>query len=355
MFKGNYYNHQVARAIPVNIHLFTESLQLDIIAAGAPPRKLHWLFTEISTHVAPGFIRITRTGEEEGTLEVTDPVFVKEFLERYKHTRSAGLHQLVLRGGVKASLIIMLVIIGALLAGHFYFLPWCVNRVVGQLPPTFDKELGDLARNSLHETPDKDGSRLLAQFAAQMKWGTQEKLDFTVVDSDVENAYSLPGGYVVVYTGLLKKLETPEQLAALLGHEVAHITHRHGVRKICQEVSTSMLISFALGNSGAVNLLYSEAASLHNLTYSREYEREADIGGMETLRRNRINQLGMLQLLRELQKLDGKVAVPEFVRSHPLTGNRLNYVRRDAEEHPAAFDRHEKMEVLFKQLQARYR
>jgi predicted Zn-dependent protease len=43
------------------------------------------------------------------------------------------------------------------------------------------------------------------------------------------------------------------------------------------------------------------------------------------------------------------------VRSHPLTGNRLNYVRRNAEEYPAAFDRHEKMDAFFKQLQARYR
>ncbi|WP_346320360.1 M48 family metallopeptidase [Chitinophaga sp. YIM B06452] len=354
MFKGNYYNHQVAKATPVNIHLFTESLQLDVITPGAPPRKLHWLFTEIATHVSPGFIRITRTGEEAGTLEVTDPVFVKEFLARYKHTRSAGLHQLVLRGGLKASLIILLVIAGVLLAGHFYFLPWCVSRVVDQLPSSFDKELGGLARNSLHETPDKEGSQLLTQFAAQIKWDTQEKLDFTVVDSDVENAYSLPGGYVVVYTGLLKKLETPEQLAALLGHEVAHITHRHGVRRLCQEMGTGMLVSIALGNSGGVNLLYAKAATLHNLTYSRGYEREADISGMETLRRNRINQLGMLQLLQELQKLDGKVAIPEFIRSHPLTENRVNYVRRDAEEHPASFARNERMEALFKQLQARY-
>ncbi len=355
MFKGSYYNHQVAKAIPVNIHLFSESLQLDITAAGTPPRKLHWLFTEISTHVSPGFIRITRTGEEEGTLEVTDPVFVKEFLERYKHTRSAGLHQLVLRGGVKASLIILLVIAGVLLAAHLYFLPWCVNRVVEQLPPSFDKQLGDIARNSLHETPDTTGSRLLAQFAAQIKWDTPEALSFTVVDSDVENAYSLPGGYVAVYTGLLKKLETPEQLAALLGHEVAHITHRHGVRKVCREVGTGMLISFALGGNGALDPLYAHAATLHNLTYSRTYEREADTGGMETLRRNRINQLGMLQLLQELQKLDGKVAAPEFARLHPLTGNRVSYVRRNAEEHPAAFDRHDRMNALFKELQLRYR
>lgn len=349
MFSGKYYNHQVAQATPVNIQLYAESLQLDLPGG----RKLHWLFTEIANEVVDhNFIRITYTGAEgQGTLEVNDPVFLKTFLQKYKHTRSAGLHQLALRGGLKVTLIILLVMTGLVLAGHFYGLPWCVNRIVDRLPPSFDKELGDIAQRSINETTDPAGSRLLADFAQEMNWGTPDTLTFTIVKSDVENAYALPGGRIVVYTGLLEKLHTPEQLAALLSHEAAHVTGRHSVRKLCHDMSTAMLVHIAFGSaSGATNTLYANASSLYSLTYSRQFEQEADIMGMETLRRNHINQQGMLQLMQELQKLDQKLNVPEFIRTHPLTDNRINYVREDIAKHPATFNRNKRMEEIFRQL-----
>lgn len=349
MFTGKYYNHQVAQATPVNIQLFVESLQLNLPAG----RKLHWLFTEIATEVVDrNFIRITYTGvEQEGTLEVNDPVFVKAFLQKYKYTRSAGLHQLALRGGLKATLIVLLALTGLLLIGHFYALPWCVNRIVDRLPLSFDKELGAIAQQSINETTDPAGSRLLTSFAQQIKWDTQDTLTFSVVKSDIENAYALPGGRIVVYTGLLEKLHKPEQLAALLSHEAAHVTGRHSVRKLCRDMSTAMVVNIAFGSTGgATNTLYANAGSIYSLTYSRQYEQEADIMGMETLRRNHIDQQGMLQLMQELQKLDQQTNVPEFIRTHPLTDNRVNYVRKDIAKHPATFNRNERMEEIFRQL-----
>lgn len=349
MFKGKYYNHQVAQATPVNIQLFGESLQLDF-AGGS---KLHWLFAEISSQVGDkNFIRITHTGTEEGTLEVNDPVFVKTFLQNYKYTRSAGLHELVLRGGLKVSLIMLLLLTAVILAGHFYAIPWCVNRIVDRLPLSFDKELGEIAQQSIHETTDTTGNRLLTNFAHQIKWDTQDTLTFSLVNSKIENAYALPGGRIVVYTGLLKKLHTPEQLAALLSHEVAHVTNRHSVRKLCRDMSTTVLVSVAFGNSsGATNTLYANASSLYSLTYSRQYEQEADITGIETLRSNHINQRGMLELMQELQKLDQQSNIPEFIRTHPLTDNRVKYVAGNIKEHPATFNRNDRMREIFSQLQ----
>lgn len=348
MFSGNYYNHQVAQAIPANIRLFEESLQLELPGG----RKLHWLFTEITTEMTDrNFIRIAVAAE--GTLEVNDHVFVKAFLQKYKYTRRAGLHQLALRGGLKVTLIVLLVLTGILLAGHFYVLPWCVNRVVDKLPLSFDKELGTLAQQSMHETSDPIGSQLLTSFARQVKWDTQDTLTFTIVKSNIENAYALPGGYIVVYTGLLKQLNTPEQLAALLSHEVAHVTSRHSVKKLCRDMSTTLLIDLAFG--GSTHTLYANASSLYSLTYSRQYEQEADITGMETLRRNHIDQSGMLRLMQELQKLDTDKALPEFVRTHPLTNHRVDYIRRDIAAHPASFKRNAQMEQIFRELMQRYR
>ena len=348
MFSGKYYNHQVAQAIPAKVQLFTESLHMELPGG----KKLHWLFTEITAEVVDrNFIRISG----EGTLEVNDPVFVKTFLQKYKHTRSAGLHQLALRGGLKATLIVLLALAGILLFGHFYALPWCVNRVVDRLPHSFDKELGALAAQSIHETNDPLGSRLLSDFAHQIKWDTQDSLTFCIVKSDIENAYALPGGRIVVYSGLLEKLQSSDQLAALLSHEVAHVTSRHSVKKLCRDMSATMLVSIAFGNaSGATNTLYANAASLYSLTYSRQYEQEADIRGMETLRRNHISQLGMLGLMQALQQPDRQTNIPEFVRTHPLTENRMNYVRKDIAANFAFTEKNTQRELIFRQLRQRY-
>lgn len=356
MYKGEYYNHQVAKAIPANVQIFTESLLLDYTRDGMPAKKLQWLFSEITVQVSDrNFIRINYTGEEAGTLEVHDPVFVETFLRTYRHKRGAGLHELVLRGGYKVGLISLLILVGLLLAGHFFILPWCADRVVDQLPRSFDKGIGESARQSLQENVDTAGSLLLTKFAAQMKWDTPDSLVFTVVPSKVENAYALPGGYIMVYTGLLEKLKTKEELAALLSHEVAHVSHRHSVRKLCRDLSTTVLLSVVLSNVGDLtSALYANASSIYNLTYSRQYEEEADITGLKTMRRNRLDQQGMLQLMQELKKLDQKVEVPEFISTHPLTDNRIRYVQQDIKAHPASAQSNEEMDALFKQLQQRY-
>ena len=350
LFKGNYYDRQVAAAAPVTVQLFTESLQLDFTGS-MPARKLHWLFTEIKAEVVDrNFIRISGTDEGDGTLEVNDPEFVKGFLQKYKLTRGTGLHELVLRGGLKVSVVMLAMLAGILLIGHFLVLPWCADRVVDQLPLSFDKELGDVARSTMHEKIDTAASHLLTRFAAQMQWDTRDTLTFTVVPSDVENAYALPGGYIVVYTGLLKKLKKKEELAALLGHEVSHVTCRHSVRKLCRDMSTTILLTVDFSNSSAATAaLYSNAGSLYSLTYSRQYEKQADEKGLEVLRKNHINQQGMLQLMEELQKLDHKLNIPEFVSTHPLTNNRIRYVRRDIKKHPASYTDNPQMEALFQQ------
>ena len=356
MYKGQYYNHQVAKAIPVNVQVFEASLLLDYTQEGMPPEQLRWFFSEISVQVSDrNFIRITYTGEGGGTLEVNDPVFVKEFLKNYKHIRGAGLQDLALRGGYKVGLIALLALIGILLATHFFILPWVADKVVDQLPRSFDKQIGIAARNSMQEKIDTAGSALLTQFAAQMKWDTSDSLVFTLVPSDIENAYALPGGYVMVYTGLLKKLHTKEELAALLSHEVAHVTRRHSVRKLCRDMSTSLLVSVLISDVGGIaGTLYANASAVYSLTYSRKYEEQADITGLETMRRNQIDQQGMVKLMQELKKLDHQLKIPEFISTHPLTENRISYVQQDIKAHPASTRNNEKMEEIFRQLHQRY-
>jgi predicted Zn-dependent protease len=356
MFKGSYYNHQVAKAHPANIRVAEEGVYFEFTGDELQMVQMHWQYTEIETdHMDRSFIRLVNKADDGGTLEVNDATFVDLFLEKYKTVRNTSLKQLVLRNGVKVGLSAALIIVVFALLAHFYILPWCADRVVDQLPLSFDKSLGDAARESMHEPVDSAGSALLTKFAAQMKWDTPEKLTFSVVSSKIENAYALPGGYVVVYTGLLQKLQKKEQLAALLSHEIAHVTCRHSVRKLCRDMSTSILISVILSDaSGAAGAIYSNANAIYSLTYSRQYEKQADIVGMETLRRNQIDQRGMLELMEALKKLGGDTRLPEFISTHPLTANRIGYVEKDLKENPGTIAPHEQMEQIFRQLQSMY-
>lgn len=356
MYQGTYYNHQVAKPHPASVQMLEDGLHFTFSDSNDQVRQMHWLLTELEVDLTDrSYIRIVNKADNGGTLEVNNALFVDAFLERYRTIRNTGFQELVLRGGFKAGLVALFIIIGLVALAHFFFLPWCADRIVDRLPRSFDKELGDAARKSMQEDVDTAGSLLLTKFAAQMKWETPEKLTFTVVPSDVENAYALPGGYVVVYTGLLKKLDKKEQLAALLSHEVAHVTRRHSVRKLCRDMSSSLLVTAVLSNaSGATATLYSNASAIYNLTYSREYEQQADITGMETLRRNHIDQQGMVELMEELKKLSSKVDVPEFISTHPLTDNRIDYVKKNIKEHTGTVEAHEQMEQVFRQLQALY-
>ncbi|TWF35269.1 peptidase M48-like protein [Chitinophaga polysaccharea] len=353
MFTGQFYNHQVAKSTTITVLIVEAGLLLQVPGAEEGViQPVYWLFADMQPDLVDrSFIRIIHRGADAGTLEVNDPAFVKTFLQYYKPSRITRLEQLVVRGGLKWSLGIVLVMIALLLVGNFVVLPWCAGIAAERLPHSFDRQLGEMARNSNPEPVDTAASALLTAFARQIQWDTRDTLTFVVSRRDIENAYALPGGYMVVYTGLLKKLKTPEQLAALLSHEVAHVTCRHSIRALCSNMSSMLLINLIFSGGGTLTgQLFSNAASLNSLRYSRKYEEQADLTGLATLRENHINQQGMLALMEALQQLDHQHHIPEFISTHPLTDHRVRYVQQQIAEHPATAMQHPAMATLFQQL-----
>ena len=79
------------------------------------------------------------------------------------------------------------------------------------------------------ETIDKERTKLLQEFARSMQLSNNYPIKLTVVKNKEVNAYAIPGGNIVVYSGILKAMRSPDELAALLGHETAHINERHSL------------------------------------------------------------------------------------------------------------------------------
>lgn len=159
---------------------------------------------------------------------------------------------------------------------------------------------------------------------------------FTVLDSEEVNAFATPG-YVYVARGLLAQLQSEAELAALLGHELAHITARHAARRIGQRQTIKALGWLVERISGKKAVI--RAADLlgeaYLSGYSRDAEREADRLGAEYATAAGYDPAAMrnlLQGLRDLERMRAAIGHPEtgggLFATHPHTGERLEEARR---------------------------
>ncbi len=164
---------------------------------------------------------------------------------------------------------------------------------------------------------------------------------FRVLDSEVPNAFALPGGYVYLTRGLLAHLTNEAQMAMVLGHEVAHVAGRHSSQRAArQQIQQGLLVAGAVGASaagispGSVLQLGGAAAQLLSLSYSRDMEREADRLGVDYAGRQGYKAsegAGFFEALDRLQVQSGR-AVPEWQSTHPDPGNRRERIRELARE-----------------------
>jgi predicted Zn-dependent protease len=172
----------------------------------------------------------------------------------------------------------------------------------------------------------------------------EQSFNFYLIDDNSLNAFAVPGGHIAVHTGLLLEAENEDQLASVLSHEVAHVTQHHiarGMEKSKGNMITtlaSVLAAAALGGQAATAaLIYANASAMEKrLTYSREFEREADSIGIRTLYAAGYSPDEMSGFFRALQRWSRikESGAPEFLRSHPLTVSRISESAARTENYP---------------------
>ncbi|MCS7065050.1 MAG: M48 family metallopeptidase, partial [Fimbriimonadales bacterium] len=122
---------------------------------------------------------------------------------------------------------------------------------------------------------------------------------FKVLDSDEVNAFALPGGPVYIMRGLLEMVGDDDELACVMGHELAHINRRHAAKQVTRGTWASVLI--VLGTRGKVRDIAELTATLLQLKYSRNQEYEADRLGIEYAYRAGYDPNGMIRFFQKLQ------------------------------------------------------
>jgi predicted Zn-dependent protease len=194
-----------------------------------------------------------------------------------------------------------------------------------------------------------------SQLASRANDGDQ-RFHFFVVDDGQINAFALPGGYIGINSGLLLATEDENELAAVIAHEVSHVTQRHMARSMYDSQKTSivslatMLAALLLGAAAdmpgdamAGVMTASQAAAMQRqINFTRANEQEADRVGMEVLSRAGFDPDAMANFFEKLAKRYGvaEQGIPEMLQTHPVTSSRIAEARARARQlphvHPAS-------------------
>lgn len=144
---------------------------------------------------------------------------------------------------------------------------------------------------------------------------------FVVIQDEMINAFNIPGGYVILTSGLIQFVESAEQITAIIAHEMGHAEKKHVVNKIVKEIGINILFSLAGGDA----VLLSEVTRLMGSTaFDRKLEKEADQFAMELLVKAKINPRVLASFFRKLKETgrDSSEAM-KFFTTHPSHSSRI--------------------------------
>jgi predicted Zn-dependent protease len=214
------------------------------------------------------------------------------------------------------------------------------------------QEYGVYPNPAVQEYVNALGQRLAAQsHRANLQW------HFTVLDSPEINAFALPGGYVYVTRGIMAYMESEADLAGVIGHEIGHVTARHGAQRATSQqqaglgVFAASLLGVLLESQGVAGAGQMAGQVSQNLaagyiaSYGREQELQADVLGAEYLSRNRYDPHNMVDVITVLKnqerfaadqaKAEGKPAPTGagWLASHPSNDQRLQQIQQSASQY----------------------
>ena len=198
--------------------------------------------------------------------------------------------------------------------------------------PEFEKEFDGPVNNATLQAYIREvGAKVAAVSDRDMPY------EYTVLKSDVPNAFALPGGKIYVTAGLMRRMANEQQLAAVLGHETGHVAEKHNVKGMERQMGV-IIFAEVLGSVGGSTGAAAEAGakiagSMVTMKYGRGDEHEADHVGLYYMEKAGYNPWGMVELLTILLNLSEKEpgALPPMFSTHPLSSERIAETKKAIE------------------------
>ena len=222
-----------------------------------------------------------------------------------------------------------LAVLVALIIGAWYAIPAMAHAAIEQMPVSVAREIGDIAfKQQDHGGPILTDPEVQA-FADGLvrdlaRHAERQDLEFrvAVIDSPTVNAFCLPGGQMAVYTGLLRSATSVDEVAGIVGHEMAHATRRHGVHGLLRTVGVAVALSVVLGD---ISGLAGQAAMTAIVNgYSRDQEHEADAEGARLAAAAGYDPRGMALFFARLAAEGGSLpGWAQWMSTHPDHAERV--------------------------------
>ncbi|HET8575511.1 MAG TPA: M48 family metallopeptidase [Methylomirabilota bacterium] len=330
-WQGFYLDGQTAVRHPATVRLMRQGLE--VTTAGGWTR--FWPYKEIRQ--TQGYyegqeVRLERGGELPEALLISDLNFLLSLHELAPEV-SARFHNPALRRQrVRLTMLAAVGVVVLTVVIYFWGIPALAAVVAARVPVSWEEQLGQSAVGYLAPSEKRcEDPRLNAavnEIVARLTDAAPKSpyvFRVYVVDAKAFNAFAAPGGYVVVFRGLLERTSTPEELAGVLAHELQHVINRHATRAIIQHASSGLLIAALTGDvTGPLTYGFEAARLLGQLRYSRNAEEEADTEGMKMLLAARVDPAGMIAFFNELMKKEGGAPdVLRYLSTHPTSRERV--------------------------------
>jgi Zn-dependent protease with chaperone function len=333
-----------ATGAPCHVEVSSAGLTLDV--EGSSPQADGTTVPFSSLTVSAGGLDhdqlVVKWGAEPATrtLYLKDPVLIRAFREAappelIHHFEAAAAKVRQARTHRRRTWGIVVGSLGAVALFLWLGSDWLVELAVSRIPVEWEQKLGESAyrdflaqQDVLKEGPAVAAVNEMTQRLTSQVTNNPYKFEITVVKSDVVNAFALPGGYIVVFTGLMKKAESGEEVAGVLSHEVNHVLQRHGLDRMVKSLGLMAVVTILVGDpQGLAGLMKQIGLELVTLKFGRAQETEADLTGLQLLQRAKIDPAGMIRFFERLSEKDqGRM---EWLSTHPMSTARAGRLKAE--------------------------
>ncbi|WAC11797.1 M48 family metallopeptidase [Dyadobacter pollutisoli] len=336
-FSISYYDGTVSLSNDATLTLMPDHWLIHYVDESGELQAVKWKLENITTDQNLTTLFIFRYGDfPQQTIECKEEALPRALKEKYpskifferKLTHIFKQNNTILIG-------LVLFLLALLGAAYLYILPFVAEKIASNIPESVEKRLGDAIYDGMIAgyTVDDSLTRSVNDFAKSINFKTAYPITVTVVKENEVNAFALPGGHVVVFDQILLKMKSKEELAALLGHEVAHVHYQHSLKSMFRGLAGYLFVSLLLNDiNGIAAVMADNSNMLVNLTYSRELETEADRKAMKVIQSNGISLKGFVDLFQLLKNSAGNAGQYEILSSHPLTEERITYAKAMSRE-----------------------
>ena len=224
----------------------------------------------------------------------------------------------ILTGGVLGALILVYVLLG-------FALEWVV---IPRIPQSVERSLGELFLGNYAVEDSPEAQYLQGILDRLVEHEPSQTLDYKlhVEENPLVNAMALPGGHIVLYRGLLDRVESENELAMILGHELGHFAERHHLKGLGRGLVLLVLSATLLGDESGITQFLEDSLSKVESRFSQLQEQEVDEFGLHLLQKTYDHVAGATDFFERIQEEEPEGPLAYFFASHPSPANRVDFL-----------------------------